>query len=206
MNQLLRYRIFGFSIKLILFAFIISFATNAFMDVFYYNTTRQHATNIIIKEKIEEKVEYRHPAQELVWGEVRIKGQINNAERLCLAKNIFFESRGESIVGQISVGQVTINRVVDGSWGNSICKVVYSNKQFSWTDNLSAKQSVPGRNSVLRGQHWEASLMAADLVLRGLYLPVLESALFYHNIFVTPTWHSTDKFIIRIESHLFYTK
>ena len=51
----------------------------------------------------------------------------------CLKANIFHEARGESIEGQRLVGFVTLNRVADRRWPNTICEVVYQRAQFSWT-------------------------------------------------------------------------
>ena len=61
----------------------------------------------------------------------------------CMVKNIWFEARGESIEGWKAVFDVTINRVLDNRWPNTVCKVVYQgyndgsnlNPQFSWTPN-----------------------------------------------------------------------
>ncbi|MDH5229717.1 MAG: cell wall hydrolase [Gammaproteobacteria bacterium] len=50
----------------------------------------------------------------------------------CLAKNIYFESRGESRAGQIAVAQVVMNRVKDRRWPNTACKVIQDKKQFEW--------------------------------------------------------------------------
>lgn len=58
-----------------------------------------------------------------------------SSELECLAKNIYFESRGEPQVGQFLVAFVTINRVKDDRWPNTICDVVYQHKQFSWTQD-----------------------------------------------------------------------
>lgn len=51
----------------------------------------------------------------------------------CLAKNIYFESRGENRVGQMAVAWVTLNRTEHKNWPSTICKVVYQPHQFSWT-------------------------------------------------------------------------
>ena len=59
----------------------------------------------------------------------------------CMAKNIWFEARGESIAGWKAVFDVTVNRVLDKRWPNTVCKVVYQGyndgsnlkPQFSWT-------------------------------------------------------------------------
>jgi len=51
----------------------------------------------------------------------------------CLAKNIYYESRGEPEAGQFMVAFVTHNRVKDSRWPSTYCKVVYQPGQFEWT-------------------------------------------------------------------------
>ena len=43
----------------------------------------------------------------------------------CLAKNIYFEARNEPFVGQFAVALVTLNRVHDTDFPNTVCEVVY---------------------------------------------------------------------------------
>ena len=56
--------------------------------------------------------------------------ELNN-DLNCLAANIYKEARGESLQGKIAVGLVTINRVEDKRWPNTVCKVVKQKNQFS---------------------------------------------------------------------------
>lgn len=56
---------------------------------------------------------------------------ILKAAVLCLALNIYHESRGEPYDGQIAVAHVTINRSKKNK--TTICQEVYKKKQFSWT-------------------------------------------------------------------------
>ena len=42
----------------------------------------------------------------------------------CLARNIFYESRGEPLEGKVAVGVVTINRSQDPRYPNSVCGVI----------------------------------------------------------------------------------
>jgi Cell Wall Hydrolase len=58
---------------------------------------------------------------------------IERQEALCLARNIYFEARGEDPVGQEAVASVTMNRVRATAWPASVCEVVYQPLQFSWT-------------------------------------------------------------------------
>lgn len=62
----------------------------------------------------------------------------------CLARNIYFESRGEPVDGQYAVAFVTLNRVEDPRWADTICDVVYEPSQFSWTsrNNTSINEQV----------------------------------------------------------------
>ena len=42
----------------------------------------------------------------------------------CLAENIYFEARSDSVAGQAAVADVVINRMFDSRYPNTICKVV----------------------------------------------------------------------------------
>lgn len=57
----------------------------------------------------------------------------NDSSVNALACNIYMESRGENISGQMAVGFVTLNRLKDEGYPESIRKVVYQSSQFSWT-------------------------------------------------------------------------
>ena len=43
----------------------------------------------------------------------------------CMAQNIYFEARAESMLGKTAVGWVTMNRVNDSRWPDTVCKVVH---------------------------------------------------------------------------------
>jgi len=115
----------------------------------------------------------------------------------CLAKNIYMEARGEPIEGQIAVAQVTLNRLNSGSFGSSICKVVYAYKQFSWTLNSSRK--------VKSNKEWEGSVAVATAVLKGsVHLPKF-NALYFHTRQVKPYWARTRTQVATIANHIFYS-
>jgi spore germination cell wall hydrolase CwlJ-like protein len=54
----------------------------------------------------------------------RITSKNARTEILCLAQNIYFESRAESMSGKAAVANVTKNRMQDDRWPDTICKVV----------------------------------------------------------------------------------
>jgi spore germination cell wall hydrolase CwlJ-like protein len=122
-------------------------------------------------------------------------------EEYCMAKNIYHEAGVETEKGKIAVGQVTLNRVSTGRWGNSICEVVYSHKQFSWTLEPQKLHEKP------KGPLWEESLAAAQKVFAGKRVKVVGNSLFYHTDYIkTPYWAEKKALIAQVGQHLFYTK
>ena len=66
----------------------------------------------------------------------------NRKDVACLAKNIYFEAGTESMLGKMAVAQVTINRVKNGYWGDTICDVVNAKK-------VLVKMIIKGRNFIV---------------------------------------------------------
>lgn len=118
------------------------------------------------------------------------------AELLCLAKNIYYEARGEPMQGKIAVAQVTLNRVIHRTeFDASICQVVYAKQQFSWT---AEKHREP------RGEAWlEAQALAKAVIVGVAHLPEFK-ALYFHNLTVKPRWRKTKDLVATIGNHIFY--
>lgn len=86
----------------------------------------------------------------------------------CLARNIYWEAAFEDSRGKELVAHVTMNRVDDGRFPNTICKVVLQHKAFSWTLPPSkANPSFKGPNArpdTTDNSQWDESLRIAKLV------------------------------------------
>jgi spore germination cell wall hydrolase CwlJ-like protein len=119
-----------------------------------------------------------------------------NAELMCLAKNIYYEARGEPMRGKIAVAQVTLNRVTHRTeFQSSICGVVYAKHQFSWTNE---------RHKEPCGEAWREAKEVAKAVLDGsVHIPQFK-ALYFHNLTVQPRWRKTKELVARIGNHIFY--
>lgn len=92
----------------------------------------------------------------------------------CLAKNIYYEARGEPVSGQIAVALVTINRVESTRYADTICGVVYQKGQFSWTKSPTKRVSE---------ESWREAVEIAKRALSGAYdnlMPNFE-ALYFHS-------------------------
>ena len=120
------------------------------------------------------------------------------AEANCLATNIYFEARGEPIKGQLAVAMVTLNRVADPSFPDSICDVVHEGKskgkcQFSWyCDRKSDK--IP-----LNSKEAKLALAIAITAMTTPIEDVTSGALYFHS-----RTHKQTENVIKIGNHVFY--
>ena len=133
-----------------------------------------------------------------------ILSTVTDEDRYCLQQNIYFEARNQRLAGQVAVAWVTMNRVEAERYPNSICGVVWQDRQFSWThDGLPDR---PGRN-VLEQRAWEDAGLIADVVLldwaRGRISPV-ERATHYHADYVNPYWADSYTQVAVVDNHIFY--
>ena len=118
----------------------------------------------------------------------------------CLAKNIFHEAGVEDELGMFAVAQVTINRVRNARYPNSICDVVMQPSQFSWANNVDRRWTHPD------GPKWVLSKQIAKKVIKdGYRVPALQSAMFYHADYVSPHWRDPNAVVAQIGTHIFYT-
>lgn len=125
------------------------------------------------------------------------KQYVSRTELTCLARNIYHEARGEPLEGQIAVAQVTINRVKDSRFGNTVCSVVYAPRQFSWTLDRKAR--------VRDLKAWEHSLQIARAVLTQSTPIANFSALYFHTKQVRPRWKHGKRVVAVIGNHIFYS-
>lgn len=127
----------------------------------------------------------------------------------CLAKNIYYEARGESEHGMIAVGMVTINRSRDSSFSKTICGVVSQSLvsdtgekicQFSWVCELTlAAKPV--------GARWVESLSIARMLLNGGHIDhkdLVEGAKYFHASNARPSWRKNKIKVAEIGNHVFY--
>jgi len=115
----------------------------------------------------------------------------------CLAYSIFREAGTLTENAQLAVGQVHINRLKEGSWGDRMCEVVHSKAQFSWTMEKYVAWSDSQKAKFLKE--------AKDL-LNGERVKKLDSEdiLHYHATYVQPKWAKQGQLVAQAGAHLFY--
>jgi len=130
--------------------------------------------------------------------------QIHEDQFECLAKNVYFESRNQSDIGKRAVAWVTLNRVNSDKYPNTICDVVWQDRQFSWTHDGKSDDVPP---NVVEQAAWERSVAVSEDVMAdyisGGYDPT-EGATMFHADYVTPYWTDSFDRVAQIDSHIFY--
>ena len=119
----------------------------------------------------------------------------DSQEVLCLAKNIYFESRGQPLRGKLAVAKVTLNRTKHEDFPGTVCKVVYQPGQFSWT----AKR----RHTITDYKAWQESLeIARNALATGLTELRGFNAIYFHSGPKPRGW--AGHFVAKIGAHRFY--
>ena len=137
---------------------------------------------------------------------VAVDGKVDHRDLNCLARNIYYEARGEPESGKRAVAKVTLNRVASSRFPESICAVVYEQRwdrrrkryvgAFAWTelDHLPK----------LKREQWQLAWKAAEDVYENPQSVDLKGALFFHATRIKPRWAKEKKRIKKIGHHIFY--
>lgn len=117
-------------------------------------------------------------------------------EMECLAAGIYFESKSESLAGQLAVGEVIVNRANSRRFPSTYCGVLFQRGQFSFVRGKSYP-SVPRAS-----RQWQTAVAIAKIVDRELHASAVPDALFFHAKRVQPRWRLTR--VGSVGNHVFY--
>ena len=130
---------------------------------------------------------------------------------VCLATAIYFEARGEPIVGQIAVANVIINRMYDERYPDDVCSVVKQGPTYTWKPDYPVRDKCQfsfycdGKSDYApKGNAWELSIMVAFGVMSMRTYDVTEGATHYHATYVYPDWAESKQKTVQINNHVFY--
>ena len=146
--------------------------------------------------------------------------RLDTEEVYCLAKNVYYESKGEDIQGQFAVASVTVNRTKDPRFPDTICEVVRQSAvikgtntrvcAFSWycegnkRKDLFLKNPDGTINHAAIEQFQVASIVAIK-VLAGVVPDNTNGATHFYNPSVAqPAWRNQLKKTARYGNHDFH--
>ena len=155
-------------------------------------------------------------AKAILMGMLMSNGPVSETtieETFCMAQNIYYEARGESLKGKQAVGNVVLNRVDHKKYPDTICGVVYEAKRYSWNNDVV----IPGQcqfswycdglsDNPKEKTTWRNALIVAKdaYTLYKLGTDVTDGSMWYHAQNVSPNWRHDFDYIGRIDDHLFY--
>ena len=124
----------------------------------------------------------------------------------CLARNVYYEARGEPLAGQYAVAEVTMNRAASGSFPDTVCDVVHEKRwddirnryvgAFAWTEFYALPEPA--------GEAWETARKVAEDVFFRRTPPLLDGATHFHATYIRPSWAKQRRPVARIGGHVFY--
>jgi len=148
-----------------------------------------------------------------VYGQSLISEEINSEERICLAKNVYYEARDQGLAAQIAVSLVVLNRVKNSRYPNNICDVIYQGPTYSWKPTFPVRHRCQfswycdGKSDQPKEVGaWHQALEVVDSLLttNPPFIDIIEGATHYHSKDIVPHWAAHLTRIIKIEDHIFY--
>jgi len=117
-------------------------------------------------------------------------------ETHCLATAVFYESRSESLEGQLAVARVIINRSHSPRFAESLCAVITQPHQFSFV----RRGKIPAPRTTRPA--WKTAIAIARIAQNNAWESKAEGALYFHARYVSPAWRRTR--LAAIDNHIFY--
>ena len=126
----------------------------------------------------------------------------DHEEAMCLAKALYWESRGENILGKLAVASVIKERVNHNQFPNTVCDVVYQINKVSKKPEFS--YNIVRNARITEIEAWEDSKVLAHRIVSGEFKYTLAfTALYFHSTSISPNWKS-KKLVATIGRNKFY--
>ena len=148
-----------------------------------------------------------------------ISFSVPNQEINCLAHNVYFEAKNQGTGGWLAVAFVTLNRVKDSRFPNTICEVVHQGpskpswqnpeKQIPIRHKCQFSWYCDGKPDVIGSLERYSEILAFTNLMLGQaistpMIDITDGATHYHADYVKPAWAKTKTKTIEIGDHIFY--
>lgn len=129
-------------------------------------------------------------------GLVSITATASNSSYECMAKAIYFESRGGNATDMQAIGFTIMNRVKSSTFPNSVCSVVRQKNQYSPNINRGV--------SIKEQSEYKKSLTYSRGIINGALKDFTNGAQYFHTLTSSPYWSKKFKQVHRNKQHVFY--
>jgi len=126
---------------------------------------------------------------------VKTAAKISTKQVSCLAEAIYYEGRGEPILGQRAIAHVIVNRTKSELFPSTVCGVIHDRCQFTYT--CRSKSPIKDKDA------YHTAKTVATSVISG-EKDITYGATFYHAKYVKPKWSYKFDHTIDIGNHKFY--
>jgi len=123
-------------------------------------------------------------------------------QELCLAEALYFEARGETVLGQIAVAEVILNRAESDRFPDTVCEVIYQGSERRNAYQFSYVCDGVPEHFQERAAYERAKRIAASLYNEGR-AGLVRGAEFYHAISVQPSWAGRLQKVAQIGDQVF---
>ena len=120
----------------------------------------------------------------------------------CLVAVIFFEARDQDIAGKEAVAEVVMNRVAHDDFPNSICEVVFEDRQFSFTHDGLSDDPLDYDTHFDEKSMLEIKNLAVEYI-SGRKAEIVSTH--YHTTEISVYWNDIYEFDGIVGRHAFYT-
>lgn len=139
-------------------------------------------------------IDRSRPLAELVAESTTLDARDEQAQ--CLASAVYWESKGEPLVGQRAVAEVIINSARSGRFASTLCGVITQRSQFSFV--RAGRIPTPPRTAAA----WRTAVAIAHIALDDRADSPVSTALFFHANYVSPGCRLRR--LASVGNHLFY--
>jgi spore germination cell wall hydrolase CwlJ-like protein len=119
-----------------------------------------------------------------------------DADERCLATAIFYESKGESLEGQLAVANVVLARAQSGRFAKTACGVVTQRGQFGFVRGGRLPDVTES------SAQWRTAKAIAQIAMDGSWKNPVEGALYFHATYSSANWDRPT--VAKIGRHVFY--
>jgi spore germination cell wall hydrolase CwlJ-like protein len=179
-------------------------------------------TDIFTEAQKQEQKFFQKSTPDVHFGQVT--EMLPNEEKAieCMALNIYHEARNESVVGQMAVAWVVMNRMRSERFPDTVCGVVYQARTSRWHRENTGK-IVPIRNQCQFSWYCDGKsdkvyeldkfedvrdiakrVVSNDRRQYNKLTDITEGALWYHADYVNPKWSKDYVRTVKIGAHIFY--